>query len=168
MYKVSKQPQGIKAQGKCPECSSTSLLYSRGKVTCTNCGHLIGQTNKTNKYGAKRTEFNGKIYDSKFEAQTAATLELRKRAGDIKDYDIQFLVRVWVYREDGQKAFEVKHKVDFRIHRNDGSFELLESKGIETDDYKWRRKFVENVFLPLNPDHEYNVVKQNTNYRRRK
>lgn len=167
MYKQTKEPDPI-TQGKCPKCGSTSLLLGGGKLICRNCDHVIGTTNKSNKYGAKRTEFNGKIYDSKFEAQTAHSLELRKRAGDIKDYDIQFLVDVWVYREDGEKAFRVKHKVDFRIHHNDGSFELYEAKGIETDDYKWRRKFVENVFKPMNLDHEYTVIKQNSNYRRRK
>lgn len=142
----------------CPECSGTRFRVSGSKVQCTNCDWKAGRA--SNKYGAKRTEFNGKKYDSKFEAATAQSLELRKKGKDILDYDIQYMLEMWCHREDGSPAFKVKHKVDFRIHHKDGSFELLEAKGIETDDYKWRRKFIEHIFLPANPDHTYTVVKQ--------
>lgn len=113
-----------------------------------------------NKYGAKKTEFNGYKYDSKFEASVAADLELRKKSGDIKDYENQYKVEVWCYRENGLPAFKVTHKVDFRIFHNDHSYELLEAKGVETPDYKWRRKFLENIWLPEHLDHTYTVVKQ--------
>lgn len=156
-YRQKYKPDDIK-NGKCPDCGSNSFLYRSGKVTCNNCGTKIGTS--FNKYGAKRTEFNGKIYDSKFEASVAQQLELRKKAGDILDYDTQFKVEMPVYREDGKLAFTVKHKVDFRIYENDGSFTLCEAKGVETADYKMRRKFLENVWLPLHKDYKYEVVKQ--------
>lgn len=114
-----------------------------------------------NKYGAKRTTFNGRKFDSKFEAGVAQELELRKAGGDIKDYECQYKVEMWAYREDGVPAFKVSHKVDFRIHHHDGSFELVEAKGVETADYKMRRKFLENIWLPTHPDHTYTVIKQN-------
>lgn len=113
-----------------------------------------------NKYGAKRTEFNGKKYDSKFEASVAQELELRKKAGDIKDYETQFKVEMWAYDANGKPAMKVTHKVDFRVHLNDGSYELLEAKGVETSDYKMRRKWLETFWLPFNLDHTYTVVKQ--------
>lgn len=118
-----------------------------------------------NKYGAKRTEFNGHHYDSKFEAGVAQELELRKQAKDIKDYDRQFKVEIWCYRENGLPAFKVSHKVDFRIHHNDGSYELLEAKGMILPDYKWRRKFLEEIWLKDHLDHIYTVVQQRSNYR---
>lgn len=118
-----------------------------------------------NKYGAKKTEFNGYKYDSKFEASVAQELELRKKAKDIKDYERQFKIEIWAYREDGIAGFKVSHKVDFRVHLNDGSFELLEAKGLETPDYKMRRKFLENLWLPLHLDHTYTVVKQSGGWR---
>jgi uncharacterized Zn finger protein (UPF0148 family) len=160
-YDVKRAMDNMK-KFECPKCKSNIALITKGKLFCRNCGEEVGAISegKSNKYGAKRTEFNGKIYDSKFEALVANDLETRKKAGDIKDYDIQYKVIMWVYREDGVKAYEVKHKVDFRIHHNDGSFELYEAKGIETDDYKWRRKNLENVWLPLHPDHTYTVIKQ--------
>ncbi len=114
----------------------------------------------SNKYGAKRTQFNGRAYDSKFEAGVAQELELRKKAGDIVDYDTQFKVEMWAYDQNGDKAMRVTHKVDFRIHHNDGSYELYEAKGFEAPDYRMRRRWLEVFWLPFNPDHTYTVVKQ--------
>ena len=114
-----------------------------------------------NKYGAKRTiAKDGIKRDSKFEASVADELILRKQAGDIKDYDSQFKVEMWAYDKNGNKAMKKTHKVDFRIHHNDGSYELYEAKGVETSDYKDRRKWLETFWLPFNLDHTYTVVKQ--------
>lgn len=157
VHRKQYQPDDIK-NGKCPECGSSRFIYSGSTVKCSDCGVKIGD--RFNKYGAKRTEFNGKIYDSKFEASTAQQLELRKRAGDIKDYDTQYRVDIWIYREDGTQAFLVRHKVDFRVHERDGSYTLLEAKGVETADYKFRRKCLEEIWLPTHLDYQYQVVKQ--------
>ena len=143
----------------CPECLSRRFRISGSKVSCTNCDFSI-KTVASNKFGAKRTEFNGRKYDSKYEAGVAQTLELRKKCKDIKDYDNQYKVEMWAYRENGLPAFKVSHKVDFRIHHKDGSYELLEAKGVETTDYKMRRKFLENIWLPDHTDHTYTVIKQ--------
>jgi hypothetical protein len=112
------------------------------------------------KYGAKRSTFNGRQFDSKYEAGVAKELEIRKAAGDIKDYECQFKIEAWAHRSDGTPAFKVSHKVDFRIHHNDGSYELLEAKGVETTDYRMRRRFLEELWLPDHLDHTYTVVKQ--------
>lgn len=114
-----------------------------------------------NKYGAKRTlGKDGIKRDSKFEASVADELLLRKQAGDILDYDTQFKVEMWAYDQNGKAAMKVSHKVDFRIHHLDGSFELYEAKGVETSDYKMRRRWLETFWLPFNLDHTYTVVKQ--------
>lgn len=117
---------------------------------------------KGNKYGAKKTVFNGRKFDSKFEANVAADLELRKKAKDIKDYECQYKVIMPIYNEHGKKVHEVSHKIDFRILHNDGSYELLEAKGYESTDWKFRRKLLEKLWLPEHLDHIYTVVKQNT------
>lgn len=113
-----------------------------------------------NKYGAKKTEYGGRKYDSKYEAGVAAELDLRLKAGEIKEIEPQYKLEMWCYREDGEPAFKVNHKVDFRVTNKDGSYELIEAKGVETTDYLWRRKFLENIFLPANLDYTYTVVKQ--------
>lgn len=112
------------------------------------------------KYNAKKTLFKGRKYDSKFEASVAQDLDLRLKAGDVKAVEPQFKVEIWCYRENGLKAFKISHKVDFRVTNNDDSYTLVEAKGVETADYKWRRKFLENIFLPDNPDYTYEVINQ--------
>lgn len=142
----------------CPECSCKRFLVKGRKVTCTNCSWSM--SGGDNKYGAKRTEYNGKHYDSRYEATVAQELDLRLKGGDILSVEPQYKIEAWAYRSDGSKAFLVKHKVDFRIQLKDGSYELIEAKGQETTDYIWRRKFLEHLWLPENPDHVYTVVKQ--------
>lgn len=116
---------------------------------------------KRNKYGAKRTTANdGLKRDSKFEAGIADELLLRKKGKDILDYDSQYKVVIEIYNKHGKKVHEVNHKVDFRIHHKDKSYELLEAKGVETMDYRFRRKLLEKIWLPEHPDHTYTVVKQ--------
>lgn len=116
---------------------------------------------KYSKYRAKKTEYNGYKYDSKFEAGVAQELDLRLAAGEIKDWERQFKIECVPYNKHGEPLLMLKvtHKVDFRIHHNDGSFELLEAKGLELADYKKRRKWLEHVWLPEHPDHTYTVVK---------
>lgn len=118
-----------------------------------------------NKFGAKKTEFNGRKYDSKFEAGVAQELDLRLKSGEITIIEPQFKVEMWAYRENGLPAFKVSHKIDFRVRLKDGSYELIEAKGVETADYKMRRKFLEKIWLPDHPDHTYTVVKQRTGWR---
>lgn len=162
MYKKQyNMPQGKTAT--CPQCKGNRFRLSYNKLECTNCDWSEKTTN--NKYGAVRTEFNGKKYDSKYEAGVAQTLELRKMTKDILDYETQYKIEAWAYDEIGQPAIKVSHKVDFRIHHNDGSFELVEAKGVPTEDYKWRRKFLEELWLPFHKDHTYTVVQQNAKKR---
>ena len=149
----------------CPECGSNRFQVNYTKVVCKDCDHTINK-GSSNKYGAKKQiAKDGIKRDSKYEASVADELWLRKRAKDIKDYDSQFKVEMWAYDKNGKPAMKKNHKVDFRIHHNDGSYELLEAKGAETQDYKDRRKWLETFWLPDNPDHIYTVVKQNNRRR---
>lgn len=144
----------------CPKCKSNRFRLSGTKLNCTNCDYQT-KTSQANKFGAKRTEANdGVKRDSKYEAAVANELLFRKKVGDIKDYDSQYKIEAWAYRKNGLPAFKVSHKIDFRIHNTDGSYELLEAKGAETSDWRWRRKFLEELWLPDHPDHTYKVIKQ--------
>lgn len=133
---------------------------SYGKVTCSDCGWNI-KGSAGNKYGAKKTVASDGIKrDSKYEASVADELLLRKKTGDILDYDSQYKVEMWAYDEAGKPAMKKTHKVDFRLHHTDGSYELLEAKGVETSDYKDRKRWLETFWLPHHKDHTYTVIKQ--------
>lgn len=170
MHTIKRQKDDL-TKVQCSECDSKLVIYQRGIITCRNCGHVIydpKNDKKRNKYGAVRTVArDGLKRDSKFEASIADELWVRKQSGDILDYDTQFKVVMPIYDKDGEVVDKVTHKIDFRIHHKDGSYELYEAKGKETDDYKWRRRLLEKVWLPENLDHIYTVRKMN-NYRRSK
>jgi uncharacterized Zn finger protein (UPF0148 family) len=149
----------------CPECGGNHFSVNYTKVVCKNCDYTISK-GSSNKYGAKKQMANDGIKrDSKYEAAVADELWLRKKAKDIKDYDSQYKIEMWAYDKNGKPAMKKTHKVDFRIHHNDGSFELLEAKGAETQDYKDRRRWLETFWLPENKDHTYTVVKQNSRWK---
>lgn len=98
-----------------------------------------------NKYGARKTEYNGRKYDSMKEAEYAQNLDFLKRAGEIVGWEPQVRIPL-VVRE---KKICV-YVLDFRVEHNDGTIEWVEVKGYKTDvpvkiiawqrlgDKKWR------------------------------
>lgn len=118
-----------------------------------------------NKYNAVKTEYDGYKYDSKFEASVAMELDWRLKAGDIKEWERQYKVEMWAYNAHGERCIKKSHKVDFRIHELDGTFTLLEAKGVETADYRDRRKWLTKLWLPEHLDHSYEVVKQGKRFK---
>lgn len=121
----------------------------------------MAYTQRFTKYRAKRTTYNGEVYDSKLEAGVGYQLDMRLKAGEIAAVERQFQVVCIPYTKDGRPmpALAVRHKIDFRITHHDKSYELIEAKGLELGDYKMRRKWLEAFWLPEHPDHTYTVVK---------
>lgn len=115
-----------------------------------------------NKYKNTRQTYDGYNYQSKFEASQAQELDLRLKAKDIQSWERQFKISI-----DINGYHICNYFCDFRILHNDGSYELVETKGIETEAYRLKRKLLEAVWLPEHPDHIYTVVKQKSFYRRR-
>lgn len=159
MYRQTKQ-LSTAGRVECPECGNRIMRYRWGKLTCADCGHQL-KGSIGNKYGAKKTVgVDGLKRDSKFESSVADELYLRKQGKDIKGYDSQYKVSIPIYGKDGEVVHTVNHKVDFRIHHNDSSYELLEAKGVQTQDYLFRKMLLEKVWLPEHKDHTYTVVFQ--------
>jgi Protein of unknown function (DUF1064) len=120
------------------------------------CGKVRGSKKAAaGKYHAIRTVYDGYPYDSKFEAQTAMTLDWRLKARDIKAWTRQFPIEI----RSPQGELIRRTKVDFRIEHNDGSFELLECKGFETRDYRIIKRLIETLWLPEHLDYVYTVAK---------
>jgi len=92
------------------------------------------QRYRGNKYHAKSTNYDGISYHSKFEAGYAQGLDMRKKAGDIKDWERQVKISL-----DVNGYHIANYYIDFRIHHNDGTKEYVEVKGFPTD--TWRLKF---------------------------
>lgn len=112
------------------------------------------------KYGNAKTEYDGRKYDSKFEARIAQELDLRLKAGEFVEITPQYRIKLYTYLPDGSKADIFTYICDFRCQRPDGTYLLVEAKGHVTDTYRTKRKLLDLVWLPDNPDYEFEEVKQ--------
>lgn len=89
---------------------------------------------KISKYKNVQTDYGGRIYDSKKEANYASQLEWRKKAKEIKEIHPQYCLNLAV-----NGTHICKYYVDFMVVLSDGSIEYHEVKGMETD--VWRIKW---------------------------
>ena len=74
-----------------------------------------------NKYKARSTVYNGNQYHSLFEAGYAQGLDLRQKAGDIKEWKRQ--VRFSLYGKNGGHICD--YILDFVITNNDGTLSYI-------------------------------------------
>lgn len=80
-------------------------------------------TPRRNKYGNRRTELDGEVYESKHEAQIANTLMLQGMGGEIKGVARQ----VPFFLPGG-----VKYIADFVVFLPDGSYQVMDAKSEAT------------------------------------
>ena len=92
----------------------------------------------------------GHIHDSRAEATYCNQLNILKRAGEIKDYEIQK-----TYRLNVNGKHITNHRVDFGVVLPDDKIEIHEYKGYETDVWRIKKKLFEACY----PDIPYVVVK---------
>lgn len=108
------------------------------------------------KYGAKKTEYNGFVYDSKREAEYARDLDIMKQAGLIRDYERQpvFLLQER-FMHNGKVIRPIRYVADFRITYPDGRVEVVDVKGFMTPEFKIKQK----MFYRKYPDLDLILVK---------
>jgi len=87
------------------------------------------------------------------------------KAGQIKGYERQFKVDLYVYNKAGDKIPFKSWKVDFCVDNGDGTYTLEEVKGMELPDFKMKRDICTKIWLPDHPEYELVVLKQ-SNIRR--
>src|SRR5690606_24502080 len=97
--------------------------------------NYFSKTKRKNKYNAKKQEFGGRKYDSKFEAKYAEDLEWRKKAGEILEIKPQYKIDIKV-----NGVHITNYYCDFRVVLADGTVQYHETKGFMTSDFilKWR------------------------------
>jgi len=103
------------------------------------------------KFRNKRTEYNGHIYDSKGEAELAAELDIRQKAGEIKSWERQVSYKLVVHG-----VVICTHRVDFVITHHNNTREAVEYKGYATALWKLKRKLFEAIY----PNIPYTVRKK--------
>ena len=95
---------------------------------------MAGAYARTNKYGAKKTEYGGCVYDSKGEAAHARRLDLLKGAGEVRWWLRQVPVMI------GEPGVDKPYRVDFVVCNADGSVHAEEYKGAETPQFKRQKR----------------------------
>jgi hypothetical protein len=110
-----------------------------------------------NKYGAIKTEVNGIVFDSKIEAKHYVQLQEQKESGAIKDLELQpkFLLQPG-FKKNGKTFRAIHYIADFKVINHDGSIEIIDVKGMETDTFKIKRKMFEDKF----PELSLSIVKE--------
>lgn len=92
------------------------------------------------KFNATATELDGLRFDSKKEARYYGQLKLRRATGEI----IQFLRQVPFHLPGG-----VRYVCDFLEFHADGSVHFVDTKGVETADFKAKKRMVETLYAPI-------------------
>lgn len=94
------------------------------------------------KYGAKQTEIDGIVFDSKLESRYYIFLKEKKKNKEIKDFELQpkFLLQGAFTRKDGKKILPIHYIADFKVMHNNGEIEIVDVKGVETSDFKIKKK----------------------------
>ena len=93
---------------------------------------------RRNKYNARKTEFEGDIYDSKHEAEVSAQMKMLGKALEFKGLAKQ----VTFYLPGG-----VTYKADFVTLNHDGTYTVYDAKGEATKKdkaYRIKKKQMEN------------------------
>ena len=89
------------------------------------------------KFYAKPTNVDGIRFDSKKEATYFGQLKLRQKAGEV----VMFLRQVPFHLPGG-----VRYVVDFQEFHADGSVHFIDVKGMQTADFKMKKKMVEDLY----------------------
>lgn len=105
---------------------------------------------RANKYGAKKTVFNGRKYDSKHEAGVAGEISLLERAGELIKVEPQRTFDL--YGKNGTKI--CGHRVDWLLTFKDRHQEVWEAKGFPTPVWQMKLKLFEDNY----PDIIYYVI----------
>src|SRR5438105_1513924 len=93
------------------------------------------------KYRNKKTDNGRGIFDSKFESEYEQQCFLRLKAGEIKDYAVQ--VR---FPLDVNGAHICFYIADFVIRHNDDTYEIVDTKGFQTQSFRLKWKLLRAIF----------------------
>lgn len=100
------------------------------------------------KYKAKKTQIDGYYFDSKIEARYYEQLKWLKANKQIKSFKLQprYLLQE-AFSKNGKKYRKIEYIADFEVKHLDGTIEVIDVKGMETEAFKIKRKLFERNYL---------------------
>ena len=118
--------------------------------------HYPTRYGKYNKYNAKKTEFMGFKFDSKWEAERYGQLSSMALGGVVKDLKRQ--VKYDIIVNDQKICRYIADFVYILVHENGSEEKIVEdAKGVQTSDFKLKKKLMKAVF-----DIEIKISKKST------
>ena len=103
---------------------------------------------------SSRTDYNGRWYQSKLEANYAAQLDWRLKAGEIKEWTPQVKL---TFKVNG--VMICNYYCDFKVVTKDGTVQYHETKGYETEVWRLKKKLMLALLPEIDPGAEYIVIK---------
>ncbi|AVO22601.1 DUF1064 domain-containing protein [Aeribacillus composti] len=99
------------------------------------------------KYKSKKVEIDGHVFDSKIEAKYYEQLKWLQNNKQILFFRLQprYLLQE-AFEKDGKSYRKIEYIADFEVHHLDGSIEVVDVKGIETEAFKIKRKLFEKKY----------------------
>lgn len=109
----------------------------------------MGEASGT-KYKAKKTTVDGIQFDSKIESEYYEHLKELKNKGEIESFDLQprFVLQD-AFQKHGKKYQPINYVADFLVWYKDGSKQVIDVKGMETPDFKIKKKLFEKRYPEL-------------------
>lgn len=100
------------------------------------------------KYGNKKTMCDGYQFDSQAEAKYYEQLKWLKQTKQIKSFKLQprYLLQEG-FKKNGRTIRKVEYVADFEVKHLDGSIEVIDVKGVETEAFKLKRKWFDRLYL---------------------
>ena len=107
--------------------------------------HFPTRYGKYNKYNAKKTEFMGYKFDSKWEAERYGQLSSMALAGVVKDLERQVKYEIVV---NNYKICRYVADFVYILVHEDGSKEKIveDAKGVQTSDFKLKKKLMKALY----------------------
>lgn len=115
------------------------FMRARGEEMATAV--ITHKLERSGKYNAKRTEYNGRVYDSKAEAHMAQELDNARHSHDQdqKVISVEYQKR---YRLEVNGKLICTYVADFYVVYATGRTEVIDTKGVLTPVYKLKKKLM--------------------------
>lgn len=96
------------------------------------------------KYGNKKVEVDGILFDSVMEARYYAHLKRLKEQWIVSSFELQpKFVLLDSFKKNGKTFRAITYNADFKVWYTDGRIEVVDVKGMITQQFELRRKLFE-------------------------
>lgn len=105
----------------------------------------MAKTKRANKYNAKKVTIDGITFDSIDESKYYKYLKKLKAEGRINDFTLQpkYELQPKFTNRRGKNILPIHYKADFLVTFPDGTQQVIDVKGMETADFKLKKKMFE-------------------------